>query len=60
MKSWTAMEGDQYLVTGIDRRGRRFRIATSNWLHAQGINVWRGSKWLVRAGRRHLIQRIYN
>lgn len=57
---WEQLDGDAYLVTGLDRAGKRFRIKTSNWAHARGINVWRGSKWLVRAGKRYLVQRITN
>jgi hypothetical protein len=29
-------------------------------MYIRGINVWRGSKWLLRDGRRWLIQRITN
>ena len=35
----------EYKITGIDRRGKRFRLVTSNRLHWEGINVWRGTKW---------------
>ena len=58
--SWTRREGDTYVVTGVDRAGKRFAIVTDRWLHAAGINLWRGSKWLLRDGKRHLITRVYN
>jgi len=57
---WTQQAGDVYHVTGVDTRGRRFKITTASWLHARGINVWNGSRWLVRDGRRTLIERVYN
>jgi hypothetical protein len=59
-QGWTAKPGDMYEVTGVDRDGKKFKITTHSWQHAQGINVWRGTKWLVRDGHRHIIQRIYN
>ena len=57
---WTHIQGDRYLVTGIDLSGKRFRIEKTNWLYANGINVYRGSRWLVRGGRRYLIARVTN
>lgn len=60
-KTWTADDVARYEVTGVDRNGKRFKIVTSTWQHANGINVWRGSKWLVRHdGKRELIQSILN
>jgi hypothetical protein len=58
--SWTHQEGDAYEVTGIDRWGKRFKMTSKSWLFAAGINVWQGSKWLVRDGKRHLLVRVYN
>jgi hypothetical protein len=57
---WTPMTGDSYLVTGVDIEGRRFRMTCQTWSHARCINLWCGSKWLVRNGRRHLILRVSN
>lgn len=57
---WKHQIDDQYCVTGVDRRGKRFRLTFNNWFAARCINVWRGSKWLVRNGKRTLICRIYN
>ena len=58
--SWLQAPQDTYLVTGTTTNGKRFAVTTKSWAHARGINVWRGSKWLVRDGKRHLIQRITN
>lgn len=59
--SWQHTLGDMYEVTGTLRDGRRFRpLRYSEWVHARGINLWRGSKWLVRDGKRHLIQSVAN
>lgn len=57
---WTHNVGDTYLVTGVDRNGKRFRVSTPNWVHASGINVFRGSKWLVRDGRKVRLVSVFN
>jgi len=59
-KIWDHKEGDQYIVTGKDRSGRRFRLFYKNWIMADGINLWSGSKWLVRDGKRYLIKKVRN
>lgn len=60
-RTWTATDAAHYEVTGVDRNGKRFKIATDSWQHANGINLWRGSKWLVRHdGKRELIQTVFN
>lgn len=58
--SWTHIQGDKYKATGTDLNGRRFCITSESWQHISGINVWRGSKWLLRGGRKFLIQTIRN
>lgn len=42
-----AEQPNLYVVTGVDRRGRRFRIATGNRAYALAHNVWRGTLWEV-------------
>jgi hypothetical protein len=50
-----------YHVTGTDARGRRFRTATRNAVHAFGVNLWRGSVWgVLPTGHRKLLRRVYN
>lgn len=58
--SWTHKPGDVYHVTGVKLDGQRFRIVTSNWHYAKGINVWRGTKWLVRLGHRVRLVSVWN
>jgi len=58
--SWISMQGDKYDVTGVDVYGKRFSRRYNKWSWAQGVNLYRGSKWLVRGGRRYLIARVYN
>lgn len=60
MISWTHQPDDLYVVTGVTRDGKRFAATYSNWFHAQGINLWRGSKWLYRDGKRKLLVRVWN
>ena len=49
---------DTYDVTGVDRSGKRFKLSFSGEFHAMGINLWRGSVWRVRDGKRTLIKRV--
>ena len=58
--SWTQQEGDLYVVTGVTRDGKRFAGTYSSWFHANGINLWRGSKRLFRDGKRKLLVRVWN
>ena len=60
MKTWENLPGDSYLITGFDKVGQKFRLKAFSWGYASGINVWKGSKWLIRDGKRHLICRILN
>ena len=58
--TWTHRPGDEYLVTGKDVKGKRFRIRTSNWVHADGINLFNGSVYLIREGKRTLVKAVRN
>lgn len=57
---WTTCSDDKYIVTGVDRDGKRVKKENSNYHYIAGINIYRGSRWLVRNGKRHLLQRVYN
>lgn len=59
-KQWRHQDGDYYLVTGVCTDGKRFTIQRSTWFTASCINLYRGSKWLVRGGKRYLIERVWN
>jgi hypothetical protein len=58
--SWTHQNGDRYAATGTDRDGKRFRIVSQSWAYIACINIWRGSKWLIRNGRKHRISTALN
>jgi hypothetical protein len=58
--AWEPRPTDYYEITGVDRSGKRFLIRTKDWFYASGINVWRGTKWLVRDGRRQRITKVTN
>jgi hypothetical protein len=60
--SWDADDFVAYEATGVDVHGRRFRpIRRQSWMHAQGINLYRGTRWGVRAdGSRTALERIFN
>ena len=47
-----------YIITGVDRQGKRFKITTCSAEHALGINVWQGSKWKLVNGKRKLLCRV--
>jgi hypothetical protein len=59
-KNWVHIQGDVYVVTGIDCSRIRFQVFTQNWLHAKSINVFRGTRWLLRGGKRWMIERVFN
>lgn len=51
----------QYVVTGVDRYGKRFRFTYNNAMWAFGINLWKGSVWgVLDNGKRKLLKRAYN
>lgn len=55
-REWDSQPGDKFHVTGVLRNGRRFAaIKTDNWGYANGINLYSGTKWLVRNGKRYKI-----
>ncbi len=59
--TWTHLPGDRYKVTGLVYNSKkRFARVFENWHFANGINLWRGSKWLIRNGKKHLIVRVTN
>ena len=61
MATWYHETGDKYHVTGVDRDGKRFKpMVYDNYHYASAINLWRGSVWLVRNGKRHLVKRVWN
>lgn len=49
---------DWFLITGRRVCGKKFRIVTANPIHAFGINLFDGNVWLVRNGKRMLIERV--
>lgn len=51
----------QFIVTGKERSGKRFKIETSSYTYACMINLWNGSVWaLLETGKRRLLKRVYN
>jgi hypothetical protein len=55
---------DGFLVTGTLRNGKRFSIKYSSSIAglstSLGINLWRGSVWGVKDGKKTLIKRVWN
>ena len=58
------MDYSQFIVTGVDCKGRRFRLsygqANARWAFA--INLWRGTVWGVRIkdGKREQLKVVLN
>lgn len=51
----------KFIVTGVDRSGKRFKLTYDKPLWAFGINLWRGSVWgLLESGKRELLNRVFN
>lgn len=57
---WNHLPTDQYMATGVDCNNKRFRIVSSSYNYIRSLNLWRGTKWLVRDGKRHRIQTVFN
>jgi len=50
-----------FVVTGVDRDGKRFVRFYKDAKWAFGINLWRGSVWGVNTeGKRKLLKRVTN
>lgn len=58
--AWTHELTDRYVVTGYTRNGKRFRQIHSNPYWAFGVNLYRGSVWLLRDNKRKLLKRVWN
>lgn len=52
--------GDSFVVTGVYyNSSKRFEpIHSETFWYANAINLWKGSVWLVRNGKRILIKRV--
>lgn len=57
---WTHKPTDSYLATGKDINGKQFKIASPNYNYVSRINIFNGSIWLVRNGKRIRIRHITN
>jgi len=52
---------DSFVITGVLYRGKRFKaIHTKNFSHAMAINLWNGSVWGVKDGKRQRLKRVMN
>ncbi len=48
-----------YIVTGVDKNGKRFKLGPTSLFHAMNINLWSGSVWeQTPAGKRKLLKRV--
>lgn len=57
---WEPETGDEYLLIGKTRDGKKFRLHFDNYLAANCINMWNGRKYLIRNGKKYLICTVLN
>lgn len=57
---WREQAGDKYAVTGVRVDGSRFKGECASWHYCKGINLYRGTRWLIRNGRRYKIEEVWN
>jgi hypothetical protein len=56
---YTFQKNDTFVVTGILTNGKRFSpIHTDNPHYAFGINLWKGSIWMIRGGQKSLVKKV--
>jgi len=62
MKNIQIQEGDKFVVTGLLYNStKHFKSMVFDcWEQARCINLWRGSRWILRNGKRILIETVYN
>lgn len=59
--TWDGSQAKHYEVTGVDRYGKRFKRTNLTYLQMMNLNIWRGTKWLVRYdGKRERVTTVYN
>lgn len=47
-----------YVITGVDRNGKRFKIQTTTPQH---YNIWKGTLWLLlENGKRKKVKEYWN
>ena len=50
-----------YIVTGVDKNGKQFKLGPTSLFHAINISSWNGSPWRqIPARERKLIKRVYS
>lgn len=57
MKPFTHHPWNIYHITGRDRRGKKFKIVTSNPYEVIHFELWTGTKWQVnkKTGKRRIL-----
>lgn len=55
---WNERAGDKYVITGVELDGKRFRVVSSSWNYIKGVNAVRGTRWLMRNGKKWKIQSV--
>ncbi len=60
MATFTHQPGDRYLITGKRADGKRFRKEMGNPHYALAHNVYRGTLWQVRDGKRTRVHTWHN
>ena len=48
------------MATGLDVNKKRFKIISNSYDYIRNLNLRRGTKWLIRNGKRHRIETVKN
>jgi len=61
-KEYKACDFVKFVVTGLYYNStRKFRIVTSSFIHATGINLWKGNIWgVLENGKRVRLSKAVN
>ena len=59
--TWDPKDFVEYHVTGTLVSGKRFKQVHKTWSIADGINLYRGTKWgVLPSGKRVRLVRVFN
>jgi len=59
-QNYLVKDFSRFIITGKLTSGKKFRLVTSSYFHANGINLYSGRVWgeLVSTGKRVLLKRV--
>lgn len=55
---WNEKPGDIYVATGVLHSGERVKFISENWREIQKLPMKKGTRWILRNGRKWKINNI--